>query len=104
MKPIYCSYFFIVLFLFSIKSTAQKAQLDFNLVAGTNEIAIGKIMGITQDKWGYVWFCDQSSVCLIRYDGSRMKIYRNDPKDTNSIAPSNFECFAADSSAIYGSR
>jgi hypothetical protein len=98
MKPHLCLYFFILLFLFSIKKLYSKTPLDFNLIAGTNEVSVGKILSITQDKWGYVWFCDQSSVCLIRYDGSMMKIYRNDPKDSNSIDPSNFECFATDSS------
>lgn len=45
-----------------------------------------------------MWFCDQTNQCLIRYDGYRMKTYRNDPKNSNSIAASYFECFAADSS------
>ena len=98
MKPIHCTYLFFTLFLFSKESPAQKAPLDFNLVTGTNEISIGKIMGITQDKLGYTWFCDATNSCLIRYDGYRMKTYRNDPMDSNSIAASNFECFAADSS------
>ena len=98
MKLRLCLYFFILPFLVSIKSTAQKTPLDFNLVSGTNEISIGKILGVTQDKRGYIWFCDQLNKCLIRYDGYRMKVYRNDPEDSNSIASSGFECFAADSS------
>ena len=97
MKPGYCSYFFFILFLFSKECLAQKAPLDFNLVGGSNDISIGKILGITQDKLGYMWFCDQTNSCLIRYDGYRMKVYSNDPKDSNSIAASGFECFAADS-------
>ena len=88
----------IFLFLFFTKeSTAQKVPLDFNLVSGTNGISLGKINGITQDKWGYMWFVDQTNRCLIRYDGYRMKIFRNDPLDTNSIDGVNYECIAVDS-------
>ncbi|HKC36002.1 MAG TPA: two-component regulator propeller domain-containing protein, partial [Chitinophagaceae bacterium] len=98
MKPHLYLYFFIPLFLFSKENFAQKTPIDFNLVTGLNGIGIGKVNGITQDKRGYMWFCDQGNSCLTRYDGYRMKTYRNDSKDGNSIAPSNFECLAADSS------
>jgi len=75
----------------------QRQLLDFNLVPGNNGISLGKINGITQDKWGYMWFVDQRNKCLIRFDGSRMKTYRHDPLDTNSIDGVNHECIAADS-------
>ena len=97
MKPGNWLYFFISLFLFAKESPAQKAPLDFNLIPGTNGISLGKINGITQDKWGYMWFVDQTNRCLIRFDGYRMKTYRNDPLDTNSIDGVNYECIAADS-------
>jgi ligand-binding sensor domain-containing protein len=96
MKPRICLYFFIPLFLLSKESFAQKTPLDFNLVSGSNGISIGKITGITQDKWGYMWFVDQTNYQLIRYDGYGMKTYRNDPAHTNSINTSGFECIAAD--------
>jgi ligand-binding sensor domain-containing protein len=97
LKSSYRIFVFIIPFLFSIKSTAQKIQLDFNLVSGKNGISLGKINGITQDKWGYMWFVDQTNSCIIRFDGYRMKTYRNDPLDTNSIYGVNHECIAADS-------
>jgi len=97
LKSSYCIFVFISLFLFPIKSTAQKIQLDFNLVSGKNGISLGKINGITQDKWGYMWFVDQTNKCLVRFDEYRMKTYRNDPLDTNSIDGVNHECIAADS-------
>ena len=77
MKPGNWLYFFISLFLFAKESPAQKAPLDFNLIPGTNGISLGKINGITQDKWGYMWFVDQTNRCLIRFDGYRMKTYRD---------------------------
>src|SRR5215831_5627958 len=91
-------YLFVLLLLVSNENTAQKTQLDFNLLTGANGITLGKINGITQDKWGYIWFADQTQRCLTRYDGYRMKTYRHSPTDPTSIEPGPMECIAADSS------
>ena len=53
---------------------------------------------MTQDKYGYMWFADQTNDCLVRYDGYRMKIFHNDPADSNSVGTKNFESIAADPS------
>src|SRR6266480_3559475 len=90
-------FIFLMLLLVTQGVDGQRQPLDFNLVSGTNGISLGKINGITQDKWGYMWFVDQTNRCIIRFDGSRMKTYRNDPLDTNSIDGVNHECIAADS-------
>jgi signal transduction histidine kinase/ligand-binding sensor domain-containing protein len=91
-------YIFLLLFLFTIKASGQKAQLDFNIVTGANGITLGKINGITQDKWGYMWFADQTQGGPTRYDGYRMKTYRHNPTDPTSIDPNDMECIAVDSS------
>ena len=55
MKQIvYHLFLCIILFLFLVKSPAQRVPLYFNLVTGSNGISIGKVGGITQDKWGYM--------------------------------------------------
>src|SRR6266487_2679507 len=97
MKLLVLLCIFLMLLLITPGANAQQQPLNFDLVTGTNGISLGKINGITQDKWGYMWFVDQTNRCLIRFDGSRMKIYRNDPLDTNSIDGGNYECIAADS-------
>jgi hypothetical protein len=53
-------YIFLLSFLYAVEGSGQKAQLDFNLVTGASGITLGKIYGITQDKWGYIWFGDQT--------------------------------------------
>ena len=95
-SPLLYSKLIVVLFLNS--AYAQKVQLDFNLVTGGNGITLGKINGITQDKWGYIWFADQSQRSLTRYDGYRMTTYRHNPTDPTSIDPGPMECIAVDSS------
>lgn len=91
-------YIFLLLFLFTIKASGQKAELDFNLEMGANGITLGKINGITQDKWGYIWFADATQRRLTRYDGYRMKTYQHNPTDSTSIEPGSMECIAVDSS------
>ena len=97
MKACFRLYFFAIALLFSKKNIAQVVQPDFNIVRGTNAYTLGKVVSMAQDRYGYMWFADQNC-CLVRYDGYRTKVYRNDPADTNSIASNGFECIAADPS------
>ena len=43
-----------------------------------------------------MWFADQTNDCLARFDGYHMKIYRHDPRDSNSTDCTIFESIAAD--------
>ena len=45
-----------------------------------------------------MWFLDQGNDQLVRYDGYRMKVFKHNPADSNSINVNGFESFAADSS------
>ncbi|HEX6846822.1 MAG TPA: two-component regulator propeller domain-containing protein [Chitinophagaceae bacterium] len=91
-------YSILIVILFIKTAYTQKGHIDFNLVTGANGITLGKINGITQDKWGYIWFADQTQRRLTRYDGYRMKTYLHNPTDPTSIELGNMECIAADSS------
>jgi len=97
MRSYQSLYFIVLLFLIPAEGYTQKIPPEFKLVVGTNGVSIGKITGITQDKFGYIWLVDQSSQCLIRYDGVQMKTFRSNARDTNSVNSSGFECIAADS-------
>src|SRR5438045_1718559 len=98
MKACFRLYFFAIALLFSKKNIAQIVQPSFNIVRGTNTYTLGKMVSITQDKYGYMWFADQTNDCLVRYDGYRMKIFHNDPADSNSVGTKNFESITADPS------
>jgi serine phosphatase RsbU (regulator of sigma subunit)/ligand-binding sensor domain-containing protein len=41
------------------------------------------VMSVYQDRFGYIWIMTEDG--LNRYDGSTIKIYRNDPDDPNSL-------------------
>src|SRR6185369_8180758 len=88
----------ITLLFFSLEGGSQVVLPDFNIVRGTKSFAIGKVGGIAQDKYGYMWFADQTNATLVRYDGYHVQLYRHDSKDSNSLGVSSFECIAADTS------
>jgi len=88
----------IILLFFSGKISSQVVLPDFNIVRGTKSFALGKVGSIAQDKYGYMWFADQTNSTLVRYDGYYVQLYRHDPKDSNSLGTSSFECIAADAS------
>ncbi len=86
-----------LLLLSANSSIAQVIQPDFNVVRGTTgNYTFNHVVGMAQDKYGYMWFADQNNFNLVRYDGYHIKTYRNDPADSNSLGKTNFECIAAD--------
>jgi len=79
----------------------QTREPKFNLIPGADGITPGRINSIIRDREGVMWFTDQTNKCIIRYDGTHMKRYLNDPKDTNSLGANGYpECIATDSSGI----
>jgi len=88
----------VLLLLLAKSSVAQVVQPSFNIVRGTNSFTLGKVNSMAQDKYGYMWFADQTNKCLARYDGYHIKIYQHDPGDSNSTECEDFECITADAS------
>ncbi len=86
----------ILICFFSKAAFSQILKPEFNLVRGTNTFTIGKVVAMAQDKFGFMWFADQSNSCLVRYDGYHAKIFRNDKNDSNSLGTNILEPFAAD--------
>ena len=63
------------------------------------DIPLDGILGITQDRQGYVWFIARNNG-LYRYDGSQFVSFVHDEKDSNSITGAPLECIAVDSNTI----
>src|SRR4029079_16738393 len=77
---------------------AQIQDVKFSLFSGTNGVTLGKINAMVIDTFGYPWIADQSNRCIIRFDGSHMTRYQNDPQNPNSLGGFYPECLFADSS------
>ncbi len=101
MERLFIRFFGLLCLLFLVKEDAgQTQQISFNLISGTNGISLGKINAITQDKYGFMWFSDQTNRCIVQYDGSYMTRYENNPDDPNTLGGHYPECLFADSSGI----
>ena len=90
----------ILLLLSFLPILAQKPKPHFTQITGSSGITLGKINAVTQDKYGFMWFSDQTNRCIVRYDGSHMIRYENDPKNVNSLGGYYPECLFADSTGI----
>ncbi|MEO7489621.1 MAG: two-component regulator propeller domain-containing protein [Ferruginibacter sp.] len=100
MKPICCVYIFIISFLFSKETLAQSATLNFNPLTGSNGKSLGKIMAITQDKQGYMWFASETEKCIYRYDGYRTISFKHDDANPNSLGGTGVRTVCADEQGI----
>src|SRR6266436_9609369 len=96
MKFLLCHYILVTLLFLAIDSSAQTQQVKFNPVSGTNGVSLGKINGMARDKYGFMWFSDQSNRCIIRFDGSHMTRYQNNPRNPNTLGGYYPECLFAD--------
>ena len=85
-------------FFSAISSFAQIQQVKFQELTQVNGVSLGKILAITRDKYGFMWFADQTYGSLIRFDGSNITRYRNDPANSQSLGGFRLECLAIDSS------
>ena len=72
----------IVLILFNALSKAQN-DVVFHHITVENGLSQSAVTCIFQDKNGFMWFGTQDG--LNRYDGYSFKIFKNNPRDRNSI-------------------
>jgi len=100
VKRVSCFCCVALLLIISISSSAQNQQLKFNDVLGTDGLTLGKINSMTRDIHGVMWFSDQDYRGIVRFDGSKMTRFQNDPKNPNSLGGFYPECVYADSSGL----
>ena len=93
-------YNFIFFLLVTYVGISQTTELKFNLVEGANGTPLGKINGITQDRYGYIWLAGNGNKCLYRYDGNRMISFRHDDANPNSLGGSVIQSVYADESGM----
>jgi signal transduction histidine kinase/ligand-binding sensor domain-containing protein len=97
MKITIASFVFTLLSLSSMESRGQVQQVKFDLIKGSNGVSLGKINCIVKDKYGFLWLSDQDNHCVVRFDGTTMVRFQNNPKDPNSLGGDYPECLYGDS-------
>ena len=94
----------ILLLLFRFGETyAQTQEVAITPIPGASGLTLGKINDMVQDKYGFMWFIDQTNQYLVRYDGSTMKRYTYDetnPDNPNSLGGVSLESLFADDDGI----
>ena len=62
----------------------QSGQLTFEHISLEQGLSQSTVLSIIQDKEGYLWLGTQEG--LNKYDGYSFTVYKNDPKDPNSLS------------------
>ena len=75
-----------IIVLFSLNLVLGKNNQDFKIEHLSIEQGLSQntVRSIIQDKQGFLWFATEDG--LNRYDGYRLKVYRHNPLDSNSIS------------------
>src|SRR5271170_1760808 len=88
----------ILAFSFFIQISDSSFAQQFTLNKVSTPTGLESVVGIVQDKNGYMWFA--TDIGLLRYDGYEYKIYRNNPLDSNSLAQDHLETVYQDHRGI----
>lgn len=86
----------IFFFALIVCSTSLYSQIDyqFDHLGQINEMANTSVTAITQDDKGFIWFGTTNG--LIRYDGFKVKLFKHDPQNKNSLSDNNIRALASD--------
>ncbi len=77
------------------QTTAQPDGVKFDHIGLEEGLSQSTVTAIVQDARGFMWFGTQDG--LNRYDGYSVKVYMNDPTDTNSISDNGVWSLLSDS-------
>jgi len=76
-------YLFLLLVL-PVIAVAQRKQLEFDHFKTNQGLSQSNVLCILQDSKGFMWFGTREG--LNKYDGYKFTVYKNDPKNKNSIS------------------
>lgn len=88
--------FIIALVLGYFNSSAQKNNFSFDHLGLREGLSQSYVNCVAQDKQGFIWFGTQDG--LNKFDGYHFKIYKNSPKEKNSISNNYIHDIAIDAS------
>ena len=93
---IYC-FFFAWSVLGLLNGYAQYSNITFDHLTIENGLSQSTVFAITQDSQGFMWFGTRDG--LNRFDGSRVKVFRNDQGDPSSLSDNTIYSLMTDSRA-----
>jgi ligand-binding sensor domain-containing protein/AraC-like DNA-binding protein len=82
-----------LLFSITVSLAVQSQPVSLLALSGSRDFG-GRVNCIFQDKTGFIWIGKETG--LFRYDGNKLKSFRNDPKDSFSISSNNILAISED--------
>ena len=82
MKP--CCYLFFLLLIIPFFGSTQNKHFKFEHLLADAGLSQSNVISILQDSRGFMWFGTRDG--LNKYDGYKFTVYKNDPKNKNSIS------------------
>ena len=79
-----------------VRCFSQDAK--FSRIGSEQKLSQASVNCILQDSKGLMWFGTQDG--LNRYDGYDMKVFKNDPSDTNSLSGNWIDCLYEDRQGV----
>jgi signal transduction histidine kinase/ligand-binding sensor domain-containing protein/DNA-binding response OmpR family regulator len=76
--------YLIILFWSDSQLLIYPQSLIFNHLTVEDGLSNNKVNTVIQDQTGFLWFGTEDG--LNRYDGYKIKVFRNDPSDSNSLS------------------
>ncbi len=90
---------FLLVCIASINSYSHSYDLKFSRLTVRDGLSHNNVYAIVQDNYGYLWFGTQDG--LNRYDGKKIKVFRNEVDNSNSLSTSNFGKILIDRAGNY---
>ena len=88
------NYSIIVICSFLIGSLFAQNTGSMQSITIPDGLSNTNVQSIYEDRFGYIWIMTMDG--LNRYDGNKIKIYRNDPDDPNSLSANTTFCAEED--------
>ena len=85
---------FVLMLLLPLISSAQISEVRFRHISNEQGLSNSTILCTFQDSRGFIWFGTRDG--LNRYDGVKVTIYKNDPKNIYSISDNFIRCIFED--------
>ncbi|MGF1532298.1 MAG: two-component regulator propeller domain-containing protein [Bernardetiaceae bacterium] len=72
----------------------QTSVVRFRTLKNTDGLSQNSVYDIVQDRFGFIWMATEDG--LNRYDGTRFRVYKHNPKDNQSLSSSFVRCLLVD--------